>query len=195
MNLSVLEGCTAVLGGSFDPIHSGHLHIANQVLSLTKVACVLFVPSGNHHFKADKIVLNYAKRFMLVESVIASEPRFAISTADETGSGYTAHLMQKLFAESPQTRFVFIIGADNLAKLEKWYDFPWLAANLLFLILPRPGYEVQDINLHGINAIELPIVRSPISSTEIRRLIARNESIKGMVPEIVEEEIVRLYHS
>lgn len=194
MNLSELEGCTAVLGGSFDPIHAGHLHIAHQVLLLTKAACVLFVPSGNHHFKADKIRLNYTTRFRLVELAIASEPRFAISRADETGSGYTSHLMQKLFSENPYTRFIFIIGADNLAKLEKWHDFPWLAANLHFLILPRPGFSVQEIKLEGIIATELPIAMSAISSTEIRGRIDRGDSINGMVPETLEKEIVRLYN-
>lgn len=190
-----LEGYTAVLGGSFDPIHLGHMHIANQVLKLSSVKQVLFIPNGNHHFKAGKVRLSFSERYALVQRAIANEPRFAVSDADKIGSGYTAHLMRRLFAENPQTPFVFIIGSDNLPKLDKWFDFPWLAANLHFLVLPRPGYEILTDTLPTIKASLLPIELSPISSTEVKRCIDSGKSIRGLVPQSLEEDIIRLYHN
>ncbi len=190
-----LEGYTAVLGGSFDPIHLGHLHIANQVLKLSSVKQVLFIPNGNHHFKVGKVRLSFSERYALVQRAIADEPRFAVSDADKIGSGYTAHLMRRLFAENPQTRFVFIIGSDNLPKLDKWFDFSWLASNLHFLVLPRPGYEILADTLPTIKASLLPIELSPISSTEVKRCIDSGKSIRGLVPQSLEEDIIRLYHN
>ncbi|PKN72630.1 MAG: nicotinate (nicotinamide) nucleotide adenylyltransferase [Candidatus Cloacimonetes bacterium HGW-Cloacimonetes-3] len=190
-----MEGYTAVLGGSFDPIHLGHLHIATQALLLCRLTRVLFVPNGKHHFKADKVRLGYSDRYSLVERAIAHEPHFEVSDADQAGSGYTAHLMQKLSAQNTNTRFAFIIGSDNLPNLDKWFDFPWLAANLHFLVVPRPGYEIPTDILPSIKASLLPIELSPISSTEVKCCIDSGRSISGLVPPSLEEDIIRLYHN
>jgi nicotinate-nucleotide adenylyltransferase len=169
------------------------LHIARQVLLHSSFARVLFIPNGNHHFKAGKVRLAFSDRFALVAKAIASEPRFSISAADESGSGYTAHLMQGLYAENPDTCYVFIIGSDNLSKLDKWFDFPWLAANLHFLVLPRPGFDIHTEMLPSLTVSMLPIELSPISSSDIRRRIDCGESIHGLVPENMEADIIRLY--
>ncbi len=191
--MEILQNCTAVLGGSFDPIHLGHLHIARQILIKSPVSKVLFIPCNNHNFKKDRIYLDFASRFDLVSQAIASEPAFEISAADSEGSGYTAHLMQRLQAQNPRTNYVFVIGSDNLPGLANWFDFNWLQSNLRFLILPRPGFELQERYLHGIDAFILDIELSPISSTQIRERISRGESIHGLVPDKLERRIGELY--
>lgn len=192
-DLSELEGLTAILGGSFDPIHNGHLHIARQVMYWTRVSGILFVPNGNHHFKQDKVQLSYAERYNLVKEAIAGEPHFMLSHADRSGSGYTSHLMQKLSAENPGTRYAFIIGADNLEGLSTWYEFEWLAKHVHFLVLPRPGFRIDLELLSPIKASLLPIELSPISSSLIRDKIAHGESITGLVPAKLEEHMIKLY--
>lgn len=191
--LDVLNGYTAVLGGSFDPIHMGHLQIAKQILSLTSVATILFVPNGKHHFKGNNVHLRFEARFALVQAAIIDEPRFAISAADVGGTGYTAHLLQKLFRENPGTQYAFIIGADNLNTLPKWFDFNWLAEYVHFIVLPRPGCNLEQKILNQLKASVLPSELCPISSTQIRDNIAHGISIKGMVPEHLEQQIVQLY--
>jgi len=194
-NLNDIEGCTAILGGSFDPIHAGHIHIARQVLYWSRISEVVFVPNGKHHFKSDSVQLSFKQRFNLIKKAIAGESNLGISTADEDGSGYTADFMKQLMHDNPQTRYVFIIGSDNIASLPKWYNFPWLAASLHFLILPRPGYRIDMEVLQTIRATLLPIELSPVSSTEIKRRIANAEDIADLVPSPVYKDILRLYGS
>ncbi|MDD4310335.1 MAG: nicotinate (nicotinamide) nucleotide adenylyltransferase [Candidatus Cloacimonetes bacterium] len=188
-----LEGTTAILGGSFDPIHNGHLQIAQQVLYWTRVATVLFVPTGNHPFKQNDIRQGFAQRYALVKETIANEPRFAISEVDKNGSGYTAHLVQKLQEANPGIRYVFIIGADNLPQLHEWFDYPWLSKHLHFLVLPRPGFKIDLNLLANLRANLLAIELSPISSSDIKDRIARGISITGLVPEPLEQRIFQLY--
>lgn len=194
-NLHDLEGMTAILGGSFDPVHLGHLHIAQQVLFWTRVQSVLFVPNGNHHFKQDKVCLSYPDRYSLLKAAIAKQPRMAISPADKSGTGFTSHLMQKLMADNPGTRYGFIIGSDNLANLENWHDFPWLAKHVHFIVLPRPGYQVELPLLSKLRVSLLPIELCPISSTQIKERIAKGKSIRDLVPEHLEQKILELYHN
>ena len=192
-DLRELEGATAILGGSFDPIHNGHLHIAEQVLYWTRITKILFIPNGKHHLKQATVKLSYAERYQLVVSATAYEPRFAVSQADKSGSGYTADLIKKLNAENPEIYYTFIIGADNLPQLDKWFDFSWVAKHIHFLVLPRPGYPIDLQILSQIKASLLPIELSPISSTAIRAKIALGESISGLVPKAIEERVVQLY--
>lgn len=194
-DLGILKGRTAVLGGCFDPIHLGHLHIAHEILRLSSIKEVLFIPNGKHNFKKDSIILDYDNRYELVRQAIEDQPGFAISDQDKAGTGYTAHLMQKLQAENPGQNYAFVIGSDNLAGLHKWYDFPWLRENLCFLILPRPGYEIKEAYLLGLQEVILNIELSPISSTEIRTRIARDESIQYLVPHKLEHIICELYRN
>ena len=188
-----LEGRTAILGGSFDPVHNGHLHIARQVLYWSRISQVLFVPNGSHHFKKGMVRASFNDRFELVKRAIASEPRFAISDIDRSGSGYTADFMQELMRENPLERYAFIIGSDNLPTLRKWYNFKWLAQNVHFLLLPRPDFAI-DLNLiSNLKASILPIELNSVSSTQIRQRIDIGDSISGLVPTNLEEKIIALY--
>jgi len=188
-----LEGVTAILGGSFDPVHLGHLHIAKQIITLSRVAKVLFVPNGKHNFKKDTVLLTFSERLSLIKAAIAGEPRFDVSTADRSGSGYTSELMQKLMSENPETRYVFIIGSDNLGSLHNWHNFTWLQQHVHFLVLPRPGYQLDQLVVSTIKASLLHIELSTVSSSEIRAKIAAGTSIHGLVPESLEHRIVKLY--
>ncbi len=192
-DLSDLQHSIAILGGSFDPIHLGHLHLARQILKKSPIREVLFVPSGNHNFKKDSIYLSFANRYELVRQAIENEPGFSLSAADREGSGYTAHLMQRLKAENPNQNYVFVIGSDNLPSLHKWFDYLWLQSNLQFLVLPRPDFEIRDSYLDAIEAFVIDIEPCPISSTEIRNRLKRGDSIRGLVPEQLEPQISELF--
>jgi len=186
----------AVLGGSFDPIHLGHLHIANQILELGAAQEVWFVPSGQHRFKQDRIVLDFDHRKSLVERAIAYEPRFKCLDIDKAGSGNgsTYEIMQKLKTLYPQHKFAFLIGMDNLSELPSWYNFDWLKENVRFLIAVRPGFS-PDISVTSqlkdfayVNCKPLDI-----SSTAIRYRLKNNLSIQGLVPNHLLVEITGTY--
>jgi len=202
-----LNGAWALLGGSFDPIHNGHLYLAKEVLSLSPIKKVILVPSFNHNFKGDQIVLDYNKRLELAKEAVdhycplhfiiqpAEDFRSPIEVWDaERGeSGYTSDLIRKLKAQMPEQNFAFIIGADNLEKLPQWHDFAWLKDNLHFIILPRPESSMpcNVLSMIGHTILEMPLC--PISSSDIRARISRNESLEGLVPPGLEQKIMDLY--
>ncbi|HPF09611.1 MAG TPA: nicotinate (nicotinamide) nucleotide adenylyltransferase [Candidatus Cloacimonadota bacterium] len=202
-----LKGAWAILGGSFDPIHNGHLYLAKEVLSLSPVEKVILVPSFNHNFKGDRIILDYELRLKLAKEAIdhfsplhfivqpAEDFRSPIEVWDaERGeSGYTSDLIRKLKSQRPEQNFAFIIGADNLEQLPLWHDFAWLKDNLHFIILPRPESSMPCDVLNQIKHSILEMPLCAISSSEIRRRIAKSESIEEMVPKALEARIRELY--
>lgn len=183
--------CHALLGGSFDPIHNGHLHIARQILSSGFASTVVFLPNARHNFKQGSVVLDFANRFALVEAVL--EPGMEVWPDDSAGSGYTSDLMQRLYQQHAEKNFLWVIGSDNLSTLAWWHDFNWLRENVTFLIIPRPDFplraEVLDLIKHEILQIEV----SYVSSTRVRRRIKAGRSLYGLVPEAIEERVVSLY--
>jgi nicotinate-nucleotide adenylyltransferase len=186
----------AVLGGSFDPLHLGHLHIANQVLEMGAANEVWFVPSGNHRFKQAVILLDFDKRLSLIQRAIASEPRFKVLDIDKagTGDGTTYDIMTRLMKQYPQNNFSFLIGMDNLAQLPLWFNFQWLKDNVRFLISVRPGYDsdpkitsqLEDFSYLNCKPLN-------VSSTIIRQRLLNGLSIQGLVPHQLLAEITSLY--
>ncbi|MCB5245260.1 MAG: nicotinate (nicotinamide) nucleotide adenylyltransferase [Candidatus Cloacimonadaceae bacterium] len=181
----------ALLGGSFDPIHNGHLHIARGILHSQLVESVIFLPNANHNFKKDDIVLDFNSRYKLVKEVI--EPGMQVWDDDAKGSGYTADLLKRLYKKYPEHQFFWVIGSDNLASLSRWHNYEWLKENVQFLIIPRPGYTLIPEVLQEIKYQVMNITPIDISSTQIRNNIAAGLSIKGLVPDSILEEVLNLY--
>ncbi|NLW18738.1 MAG: nicotinate (nicotinamide) nucleotide adenylyltransferase [Candidatus Cloacimonetes bacterium] len=181
----------ALLGGSFDPIHSGHLHIAREILRLKAADAVIFLPNATHNFKRDTVLLDYDQRRELLAKVL--EPGMEVWDDDAEGSGYTADLIRKLVQKHPQSSFSWVIGSDNLAELHRWHDFSWLKSNVRFIIIPRPGHPADPNVLKRIRRKTLKTVPSEISSSQIRQNILEGRSIKGLVPAAIEQRIQELY--
>lgn len=188
----------AVLGGSFDPIHLGHLHVAEQVLKFEAAQEVWFIPAGLHRFKQDSIRLDFDNRKALIDKAIASEPRFKCLDIDKAGSGdgSTYEIMQKLKSLYPSHAFAFLIGMDNLSQLPSWYNFAWLKDNVRFLIAVRPDYSADasvTSQLKDFSYLNCP--PNNTSSTAIRYRLQNGLSIQGMVPHQLLIEITRLYRN
>ncbi len=181
----------ALLGGSFDPIHNGHLHIARQILASGLVSGVVFLPNARHNFKKDSVLLDFPTRLELIRSVL--EPGMDVWDEDSSGSGYTAELMQTLYQKHTGVTFYFVIGSDNLSGLPRWHDFAWLRGNVRFLIIPRPGFPTPLNVLNRIRRKTLHIVPSVVSSTLVRERIREGKSISGLVPHSLEQRIAELY--
>jgi nicotinate-nucleotide adenylyltransferase len=186
----------AIFGGSFDPIHLGHLHIAQQVLDMEAAKEVWFIPSGKHRFKQDTILLDYPNRYSLIQKAIQNNRQFKLLDLDNTGmgDGSTYELMQKLIAQYPAQQFTYLIGMDNLAQLPAWVNFTWLKQNLRFLIAVRPGYSADasiTSQLEHFNYLNCKPME--ISSTSIRQKLISGQGIQGMVPPQLLVEITRLY--
>ena len=181
---------TALIGGSFDPIHNGHLHLARELLKDPQIGELAFLPVGRHHFKRDSLVLSFADRLGLISKVL--EPGMQLWDDDASGSGYTADLIRRLRMKYAGKRFAFVIGSDNLSQLPLWRDYEWLRENLVFIIVPRLGFELilpEPPIRCMIKVIDPPAV----SSSQVRALIASSQTITGLVPPSIEAEVVKLY--
>jgi len=186
-----------LLGGSFNPVHNGHIRLAQTALSSFHLDKILFLPSGNHPFKKDSNIPPIEIRYELTKKAITSNPGFEISKLDmetETPS-YTKFLVKRLRKSFPNDKFFFIAGSDIVAELHKWHDYKWLLKNIEFIIARRPDIETQLWNeleyINKFHFMEMEPVN--ISSTMIRQMITTGENISSLVPANIEKDLIALY--
>jgi nicotinate-nucleotide adenylyltransferase len=192
-----------LLGGTFDPIHYGHLVIAEEVRTVLHLAEMVFVPAGHPPHKPGRIVTEAQHRLAMLELAIASNPHFTISLVDleRPGPSYTVETLQVLRQQwGAQTAIYFVIGGDSLEDLLAWYDPAGILKQLTALVaVQRPGYEeaagyrdTLEARLPGIRQ-RLIMVQAPqldISATDLRRRVAEGRPIKYQTPEAVERYII-----
>jgi nicotinate-nucleotide adenylyltransferase len=175
--------------GSFNPIHTGHLIIANHLLNSTNLTKVWFIVSPQNPFKENSTLLNEYSRIHLLK--LATEDDYRIKVSDIEFNlpkpSYTATTLIHLEEKYPGNEFSIIMGSDSFQNLHKWKNYESITKNYPIYIYLRPGFEVKnDINA-SIQIVEAPLLE--ISSTSIRELIKNGKSIRYMVPDIVMEEI------
>ena len=188
-----------ILGGTFDPIHAGHLTIAEEARLKLGLNLVLFVPAGRPWLKADRDITSPVHRVEMIKRAIAPNPYFKLSTAeiDRPGPSYTvdtiAVLQEQLGASA---RLHLLLGWDSLAELPRWKE-PTRVLRLSRLVaIPRPGFsspgsEVLEDLIPGItgSVIFLDMPPVDISSSDIRTRVAKGLSIHGLVTDEVESYI------
>lgn len=190
-----------VMGGTFDPIHNGHLIAAEYARTSLNLDKLIFIPSGVHPFKDNKSISESSKRIDMISLAINSNKYFEISSIeiDRMGTTYTIDTIMELREEFQEDEIYFIIGSDILFEIEKWKRFKELAELCKFAMLYRPGKEDDDLD-RKINELKLTYefqfkkIKSPlieISSTEIRKRVKNKLSIKYLVPESVEGYILK----
>ncbi len=188
-----------VLGGTFDPIHNGHIIVAEEARARLNLAKVLLVPAGQPWLKEDSPILAAKHRIQMVRLAIAGHPYFKLSTMeiDRPGSSYTVDTMAELQAKlSAADQLFFILGWDNLAQFPQWKEPSRLIKMCRLVAVPRPGYSLPDLDslevlIPGLSQ-RLLLLDKPevdISATEIRKRVAQGLSIRHLVPEPVDEYI------
>ncbi|MBQ7063823.1 MAG: nicotinate-nucleotide adenylyltransferase [Firmicutes bacterium] len=186
----------AIMGGTFDPIHYGHLLTAETVREKLQMDQVLIIPTGVSYFKINRNVTPPDVRFRMVEAAVRDNPWFFASPIETERDGYTytvdtIHQLRQIYSDS--TEFYFIIGADAISGLSSWYHVKELVSLCHFVSVNRPGYDsiVPDIfNEEGCKGFyRVSVPEMEISSSDLRERVRRGESIRYMVPEIVEQMI------
>jgi len=175
--------------GSFNPIHIGHLIIANHILNETDLQKVWFVVSPQNPFKPSSTLLNEYHRLHLVQKAIEGDDRLRASEIEFTlpKPSYTAHTLAYLAEKYPAHQFTIIMGSDSFQNLGKWKNAETIIEHYPILVYNRPGFAVEN-NL-GANAKILDAPLLEISATYIRDCIQRGKSVKYLLPLAVEEEI------
>lgn len=184
-----------IMGGTFDPIHYGHLILAQNALDTFGLDDILFIPSGTPWLKESTKVLSKNKRVSMTGIAIEDNPRFALSTIeiDREGNSYSYETVNELKRIDPDAAYYFIMGADSLLKLESWKCPDLLMKECTILAAVRDdcdqtGLQKQIAYLtekYGADIEILPSPRIDISSTQIREMIAEGKSVRYMMPDNV----------
>lgn len=179
-----------IMGGTFDPIHNGHLVAASEVAWVYDLDEVIFVPTGRPVFKLDKQVTNAEDRYLMTVIATASNPKFTVSRVDidRPGITYTIDTLTDIHAQHPDAELFFITGADAVAEIMQWKDVERMFDVAHFVAVTRPGYSRSTPLPEGkVDMIEIPALA--ISSTDIRRRASANEPVWYLVPDGVVQYI------
>ena len=186
-----------IMGGTFDPIHHGHLVAASEVADLFDLDEVLFVPTGQPWQKASEDVSPAEHRYLMTVIATASNPRFTVSRADidRAGPTYAIDTIRDVERERPGAKLYFITGADALSQILSWKGADELFGLARFIGVTRPGYELSDRHLppDAVTLVDIPALA--ISSTACRARVASGHPIWYLVPDGVVQYIAkhRLY--
>lgn len=190
-----LPGGLGVLGGTFDPIHHGHLVAAQEAWWQLKLDRVLFAPAGVPPHKRGRHITAAAHRLRMVEMAVAGKPHFAVSRVDldRHGPSFTLDMLLLLRREvGPEKRLYFIEGADSLAEILLWHEPQAILGLCELAVVRRPGVTIDlaslDARLPGLAAkvhwVEMPWL--DISSSDVRARVRQGRPISYLVPECVE---------
>jgi nicotinate-nucleotide adenylyltransferase len=176
-----------VMGGTFDPIHYGHLVTAEEALHQFELDEVMFVPTGSPWMKEHEIVSRAEDRYLMTVIATASNPRFAVSRVevDREGPTYTIDTLRSIKDLSGADLF-FITGADAILEIFQWKERQQLFDMAHFIAATRPGYDIAALQERaaahdGITTMSIPALA--ISSTDIRDRVAHGRPIRYLVPE------------
>ncbi|HET8601682.1 MAG TPA: nicotinate-nucleotide adenylyltransferase [Segeticoccus sp.] len=182
-----------VMGGTFDPIHHGHLVAASEVASLFHLDEVVFVPTGQPWQKDDREVSPAEDRYLMTVIATASNPRFTVSRVDidRPGPTYTLDTLRDLHAQRPDAELFFITGADALGQILSWKDIDEIWDLAHFIGVTRPGHELSSTGLpqDGVSLQEVPAMA--ISSTDCRDRVRDGEPVWYLVPDGVVQYIAK----
>ncbi|MEQ9592596.1 MAG: nicotinate (nicotinamide) nucleotide adenylyltransferase [Cyclobacteriaceae bacterium] len=176
--------------GSFNPIHIGHLIIANSMIEYGNLDKVWFVVTPQNPLKQSKNLLHEFDRYDLVKLATADNYRFDVSDVEFNlpKPSYTAYTLAHLTEKHPDKDFILILGEDNLQNFPRWKNYEHILDNYILYIYPRPGVTKSELERHPhVKKVEAPILE--ISATFIRNAIKHNKSIQYLVPESVEQAI------
>ena len=185
-----------IFGGTFDPVHNGHLIMAENVKEQVHLDKVLFIPSKNPPLKNDRVITPTEHRLNMLKLAVEDNAAFEISEielkSDSGEPSFTVDTLMKLRKEytGGQVKFYLILGMDQLINLHKWKDPGKLFLLSEVVVINRPGYLIQQVeNDYGRQSIYVPVPNIEISATDIRFRIQEKRTIKYLVPAKVEEYI------
>ena len=180
-----------VMGGTFDPIHHGHLVAASEVQAWFDLDEVVFVPTGEPWQKSDRLVSPAEHRYLMTVVATASNPRFTVSRVDidRPGETYTVDTLRDLHAARPEAELFFITGADALAQILSWKDIDELWSLAHFVGVTRPGHVLDGMGRKDVSLLEVPAMA--ISSTDCRTRVAAGNPVWYLVPDGVVQYIAK----
>ena len=183
------------MGGTFDPIHHGHLLTAEEALQQFELDEVLFLPTGQPWMKSDRVVSPPEDRYLMVVIATASNPKFSVSRLEieRDGPTYTVDTLRELRAQRGDVELFFVTGADAMLEILQWKDPEHALEQAHFIAATRPGYDLaafeQGAPMSDPRVTVMQIPALAISSTDIRTRVGEGRPIRYLVPEGVQTYI------
>lgn len=192
-------GRLGIMGGTFDPIHVGHLVCAEEAAEALGLDAVLFVPAGRPAFKQEREVTPGEVRLRMCRAAVAGNPVFSVSAVEveRPGVTYAVDTLRALCGALCGAELVFIVGADAALTLPRWHESGELARLATFGVATRPGFDLGEERLAklrrgGFDVRPFAVTALDVSSSELRRRVAEGRTVRYLVPEavraIIEEE-------
>lgn len=187
-----------IFGGTFDPVHLGHLILAEQARDQGRLDQVWFVPAPRPPQKGETGITRFEQRVEMLQLAIAGQPAFVVNELEKerTGPSYTVDTLAELRRRHPDHRFVLLIGGDSLADLPTWRDPVGIVAHAGLMVMARPGTPLLDaaelsrrLRLPADSPLEVHVLQTPqidIASRDLRQRVAAGRSIRYLVPRAVE---------
>ncbi len=185
---------TGIYGGSFNPIHNGHIALARHLLQEAELDEIWFVVSPQNPFKVQQQLLADDKRLLLVRKALAPYPQLVASDFEFSlpRPSYMWHTLQGMSAQWPDRELHLIIGADNWLCFDRWYHADDIRSTYPIIIYPRQGYDIVSSALpQGVRLVNTPLYN--VSSTEIRADVAAGRDISSKVPSTILSEVEKEY--
>ena len=185
----------AIFGGSFDPIHNGHLHLINSILDSKSFEKLIVIPAGDpwqkemHASKLDRLAMTQ----IALKGIRVDVDDCEVS---RTGPSYAIDTAKHLIDSEPQARYTWIIGSDALQNIATWHRLEELTNIVDFLVIIRPGHAIEAANVHAeVKWSSIEIEALDISSTAVRHLLAEGRDVSHLIPQEVHRYIIekRLY--
>ncbi len=173
-----------ILGGTFNPIHYGHLILGEQVLGQLKLDRVIFVPTFLPPHKSDKEVISAKHRLMMIQLAVKANKHFAVSDVEmrRKGKSYTVDTLRQIKKKFPSADLFFICGSDLVSEIPRWKDVDEIYKLAKFVLAKRPGFGKR---LSGESFLKINVAQVDISSSSIRDLVKQGRSILYLTPYVV----------
>lgn len=191
------SGRIGVLGGTFDPIHIGHLVVADNALQQLELDAMLFVPAGHPPHKLDLEITSQADRMAMIELAIADREEFELSDIDlnRNRPSFTVELLERIVEVFSPDELFFVMGADSLRDFSTWSCPGTILQIAQLAVAARTGVEISEGVLSSVPGLRerLRLLESPlshISSTDLRRRLRRGQTIRYLIPKDVRDYIV-----
>ncbi len=185
---------TGIFGGSFNPIHNGHIQLARQLREAAGLDEVWLMVSPQNPLKEQAGLLADDLRLQLARQALADEPFIEVSDYEFhlPRPSYTWNTLQALKDDFPDREFVLLIGGDNWERFPRWYRAEDILSNYQIIVYPRRGSDIDLTSLPPtVSVVEAELL--DISSTDIRRRVRRGQQITGMVPDSIVQTVEKLY--
>ena len=188
-----------ILGGTFDPVHNGHIHLAEDAIREADLDEVVMIPAKIQPFKQDRKTASGEDRLQMIALAAGSDSHITVSRFEllQEGVSYTYLTLRHMREVYNGDKLYFITGTDSLLKLDTWMNAEELLTNYAYIVGTRPGYRQDELeatmkNLRerfGTEIINLSRTQPDVSATEIRERLAKGQAVGDLVPEAVERYI------